>query len=129
MFFGYGGIGRLSGSGLPDAGSANASRRANSADTRAKEIGRDVRSLEERLDELSLACAAMWELLEEKTSLTHEDLFAKVREIDLRDGTADGKVTKTVKKCPDCGRTMSTRHKKCLYCGAIELKMTPFEGV
>ena len=89
----------------------------------------NIRGLVDRLDELTLACRAMWELLEEKTSLTHEDLFAKIREIDLADGVEDGKVAMTVKKCPSCGRTMSERHKKCLYCGAVELKETPFEGI
>ncbi len=106
-----------------------ASQRANAADSKATEASRDVRSLEERFDELALACAAMWSLLEEKTSLTHEDLFAKIREIDLADGVEDGKMTRMVKKCPACGRTMSARHKKCLYCGALELRETPFEGI
>jgi len=94
-----------------------------------QEVGGDTRALKERFEELALACAAMWSLLEEKTSLTQEDLFAKIREIDLKDGVADGKMTRTVKNCPACGRTMSARHKKCFYCGALELKETPFEGI
>ena len=89
----------------------------------------DVRELADRVDELALTCAAMWSLLEEKTSLTNEDLLAKIRETDLKDGVADGKMTRTVKQCPSCGRTMSERHKRCLYCGAVELKTTPFEGI
>jgi ribosomal protein S27AE len=72
---------------------------------------------------------AMWSLIVEKTSFKDEDLFAKIREIDLADGVEDGKITKTCQKCPACGRTMSERHKKCLYCGAMGLIRTPFETI
>jgi ribosomal protein S27AE len=90
---------------------------------------RAIKELAARVDELTMVCTAMWTLIEEKTTLTHEDLFAKVREIDMADGVEDGKMTRMVKKCPACGRTMSARHKKCLYCGALELRETPFEGI
>ena len=80
------------------------------------------------MDQLSLVCSAMWELLREKNGLTEEDLMAKVREVDLRDGVADGKVTKQVLKCVKCGRTMSPRHKKCLYCGAEKLNPQAFDA-
>ena len=42
--------------------------------------------IEDRLDKLLLVTRAMWELIRDQTSLTEEDLLAKVREIDLRDG-------------------------------------------
>ena len=87
-----------------------------------------MRFLDERVDKLVLACMAMWELLKDRTELTEEDLMAKVQEVDLRDGQADGKVSKTVAKCPKCGRTMSPRHKKCLYCGASKLKVGAFDA-
>ena len=86
-----------------------------------------VQDLEDRLDKLLLVNMAMWELLKARTELTEEDLLGKVQEIDLRDGRADGKVSKTVAECPKCGRTMSPRHKKCLYCGASRLNVGAFD--
>ncbi len=100
--------------------------RAKSQATSAKH---DVSELEDRFDRLTLACMAMWSLIVEKTSFKEEDLFAKIREIDMADGIEDGKITKTCQKCPACGRTMSERHKKCLYCGAMGLIRTPFETI
>ncbi len=87
-----------------------------------------IRYLEDRLDKLLLVNMAMWELLKDRTELTEEDLMAKVQEVDLRDGRADGKISKTVAKCPKCGRTMSPRHKKCLYCGASKLNVEAFDA-
>ena len=76
-----------------------------------------VRQLEERLDQLTLVCAAMWQLVREKTNLTEQDLAERIAIIDAKDGVADGKMTRVVDKCPKCSRTMSPKHKRCLYCG------------
>ena len=89
---------------------------------------RDYNSLEDRLDKLLLACTALWELLRDRTDLTEADLLAKVQEVDLRDGQADGRINKTVKKCPRCGRTMSPRHGECLYCGERDLSAGAFDA-
>ncbi len=106
--------------------SARASARSEAGANRAE---RAVISLEERIDKLLLVNMAVWELLKERTSLTEEDLLAKVQEVDLRDGVADGKVTKLVKKCHKCSRTMSPKHRKCLYCGAEELQNEAYDNV
>jgi ribosomal protein S27AE len=88
----------------------------------------DARRLSDRIDRLQLVCMALWELIEEKTSLTSEELAAKVKELDLADGKADGKVSRTVKNCTKCGRAMSPRHQRCLYCGSAKLHENPFES-
>ncbi|MBN1943773.1 MAG: hypothetical protein JW849_10815 [Phycisphaerae bacterium] len=95
---------------------------------RSEKAQRDYDYLEERLDKLLLICSALWELLRDRTELTEDDLIAKVQEVDLRDGRADGKISKTVKKCPKCGRTMSSRHRQCLYCGAEDLASGAFDA-
>ena len=69
---------------------------SSGAEPKASEAVRDVRKLQERLDKLTLVSMAMWELLKERGELTEEELMEKVREIDLRDGEPDGKVTKLV---------------------------------
>jgi len=40
----------------------------------------------QQLERLTLVCESMWQLLREKTSLTEEELSAKVTELDLEDG-------------------------------------------
>lgn len=77
----------------------------------------DYRRLREQVDHLTLVCSAMWQLIRERTNLTEQDLAERVAIIDAKDGVADGKMTKTVKKCPKCNRTMSPKHSRCLYCG------------
>jgi hypothetical protein len=77
----------------------------------------DVEQLEQRVERLTLLNAALWELLRDKGKLTEADLVNKVQEIDLRDGRADGKMRSAPKVCGACGRTVSSRHQRCLYCG------------
>jgi ribosomal protein S27AE len=89
----------------------------------------DTAQLQDRVDRLSLICLAMWSLIEEKTGLTQEDLARRVEEIDLQDGLPDGKVTRTVRKCDRCGRTLSPRHNRCMYCGAGGASDSPFDHI
>ncbi len=96
---------------------------------REREVSSSVEVLEERLEKLSMVSLAMWSLIQEKTGLTEQDLMDRVKAIDLADGIEDGKVTQTVSKCVQCGRTMSPRHRKCLYCGAAELRTSAFDDV
>jgi hypothetical protein len=117
-------------------GYAAASRQAAEAASNAARMGTKadqataaVNEVAERLDKLSLVCLSMWSLLLEHTELTEEDLMERVREIDAQDGVADGKITRKVQKCAKCGRTMSPRHNKCLYCGAEELKLSAFDEI
>jgi len=90
--------------------------------------GPSVYELRNRLDRLTLACVALWELLQQCSDLTEEDLMAKVKEVDLRDGAADGKIASKVSQCRKCGRVMSVRHQKCLYCGAAKLDAKAFDA-
>lgn len=107
---------------------ADASLKEVKSRERSTRDQRDYDHLEDRVDKLLLVCSALWELLRDRTELTEDDLLAKVEEVDLRDGRADGKISKTVKKCPKCGRTMSPRHKQCLYCGAQDLTTGAFDA-
>ncbi|HOF18958.1 MAG TPA: hypothetical protein PK082_08605 [Phycisphaerae bacterium] len=104
-----------------EAGAA-AGRAAGKALTAMEEAKR----VDDRVEKLTLACMAMWELLRERTGLTEEDLLAKVREIDLRDGAEDGKVARQLKRCPRCDRVMSAKHARCLYCGEPDLQAGAF---
>lgn len=77
-----------------------------------------ISDLERRVDRLGLVCQALWELLSEKTGLTEEEVYARMQEVDLRDGKADGKISRQVTACPHCQRPVSSRRNVCLYCGA-----------
>lgn len=85
---------------------------------KALDARREVLNLTERVDRLTLACMALWSLVQEKTGLTEEDLLQRMQEIDLADGQADGKVSRQVEPCAQCGRRLSSRHRRCIYCGA-----------
>jgi len=102
---------------------------AAQAQSAAREARDTASDLEERLDKLTLICMAMWELLRDRAKMTESDLMAKVQELDLRDGTPDGKVTQNVNQCPGCKRTMSPRHHRCLYCGHEKLITTAFDAI
>jgi ribosomal protein S27AE len=97
------------------ADSLNNGISANGGGNLAREM--EQAQLAERIDQLLLINAAMWELLSEKTGLTEADLVARIAEIDARDGVADGKMTYAPVLCPKCQRTIFPKHQKCLYCG------------
>jgi ribosomal protein S14 len=97
--------------------------------TGLQELADHARSLEERLDRLSLICRAMWSILKEATEMTEQDLDERVKQIDLADGMLDGKVARVAAQCEKCGRVMSRRHNRCLWCGEERLVDTIFDGV
>ncbi|HRI86683.1 MAG TPA: hypothetical protein PLJ47_11565 [Candidatus Hydrogenedentes bacterium] len=76
-----------------------------------------VRDLEHEMGRLKLLNQALWELLRDKVKVTDAELEARIRELDLRDGVADGRMTEVALKCPTCERVSSSKHWKCLYCG------------
>lgn len=106
---------------------STAQSEAARATSRAAAADRNLETLIDRLDKLTLVNMAVWSLVREQLELTEEQLAERVREIDLADGVEDGKVTSQVAKCPQCGRVMSPRHKKCIYCGAAKLNITAFD--
>jgi ribosomal protein S27AE len=99
-------------------------------DARAKKVTiEELNRIEGRLDKLVLANAAMWSLLKDKAGLTEEDLLNRMQEIDLADGVADEKMTRTARECKNCGRMISKRHTTCMYCGGTNLTETTFESI
>ena len=77
-----------------------------------------VRELEFTVNRIALACQAMWELLRASSGVTDDELLAKMHEVDLRDGTEDGRMTTKIIYCAKCGKPSNTRHARCMYCGA-----------
>lgn len=95
----------------------------------ANRAERAASSLEQRLtgevDSLRLACAAMWEILEERLGVTPKELAERMTQIDLRDGRLDGRMSTQAVACATCGRRMSARRAHCLFCGGTALEKQP----
>lgn len=99
----------------------------NSARLKAEITDSRVDDLEYKLDALSLASQAMWELLPIKHGVTERELMEKIQEIDLRDGKQDGKLeTKKLLQCPDCGHKTKKFRSNCFWCGAKLSNTTAF---
>ena len=86
-----------------------------------------MRSVAERLDKLMLISEALWSLVREKTGLGEEDLLKRMEELDPSDGAEDGKSSKKGIDCKKCGRTVSMRYTRCLYCGARHRPESAFD--
>ena len=97
---------------------SSANQTADRAENRAEVAVAEVNRLQRRIERLSLCCQALWEMLREKHGLTEEELQARILEIDLRDGTTDGKVRMQIVDCPSCGSKTNTKRALCVICGA-----------
>ena len=116
-------------SGMQDIGEQYADATASAlASEKGRKSNASLQQLEARVDKLVLVCRSMWELVRDNTSLTEDDLMTKVLELDLRDGVADGKMNPGVQTCAHCGRTMSPRHARCLYCGREDVTNEAFDA-
>jgi hypothetical protein len=94
-----------------------------------KEQTETALALCDRVDRLVLIVIALFTLMKEKYGVTDEELLQKIQEVDLLDGRPDGKVHGITAKCPQCGRFMSARHGRCLYCGFNPATVNPFAAV
>jgi len=104
------------------AGAAAGARSvAQSAISVADTAVRDLRTLEGRVDRLSLLTLALGEVLKRKTGMTDQEILKEVGLLDLLDGVPDGKIARTAQRCAGCERVISARHERCLFCGGEKL--------
>jgi hypothetical protein len=96
---------------------AEAQDDASTAKLRAVSAETKSTDLEYQVQNLKLICQAMWELLRERSGLSDEDLLSKIKDVDQRDGAADGKIGTTKILCPKCARPSGSNAKQCIYCG------------
>ncbi len=89
-----------------------ARRQSHDAIGKAERVDERVSELEESLDQLSLICRGMWNLLQRTSGLAEEDLRAELERLE-----AIELGTNTSKTCLACQRANSRRRNKCLYCG------------
>ncbi|MCP4645183.1 MAG: hypothetical protein GY851_32375 [bacterium] len=105
----------------PGTGLQSAPAPKPSRDAGATGLQMQMRDMTHHIQRLQLLNQALWELVRDKLNLTDADFERMAQEIDLRDGVADGRMTETPMKCPQCGRTSNSKHWRCLYCG-LEFK-------
>lgn len=96
---------------------ADVGSEAAAAQHDAKAAIADADELERRVDALTLTCQALWELSQAKLGITEAELTAKIREVDLRDGKTDGRISTRAGMCPKCKQRTSTARRRCVYCG------------
>lgn len=77
-----------------------------------------VRRLSAQVEKLRIVSRALCELLMETAGLTEDAILDRINEVDLRDGSQDGKMKLTPLICPACNRTVGLGRLKCQYCGA-----------
>jgi hypothetical protein len=53
----------------------------------------------------------------EEQGMTSEQLMAKIEEIDLQDGLADGQVRDQLVECPSCQSKVGPGLRACQLCG------------
>lgn len=101
--------------------------KAENAKQLAITSGTSIANLQAQLDTLVLANHAMWELLSKKVGVSEKELVRLMNEIDLRDGIADGKISKAqIRQCSDCGHKIKKRRPNCYWCGSKINLETPF---
>lgn len=122
MDWGYGDFGYQNSLRISSAESA-----AERADSKARRAEQELDQLRRHVERMSLASQAMWELIRERTSLSEEDLEAKMLEVDGRDGVVDGKISVRVQVCDSCGRNTNSRRDTCIMCGAPIERAHKFE--
>ena len=92
----------------------------------AREAKTKAASVEARCERLAMLCEAMWVILRERLELTDDELVEMINQIDLLDGTLDGRSRRDgPHTCADCGRVVAVRFAKCMYCGTA-LRKDPF---
>jgi ribosomal protein S27AE len=97
------------------AAAADAAR----AQSKAHSVERQLRVVNANLAKTMMICEALWEILRDEHGYSEEDLNKKLYDIDMRDGSLDGRNQRKAVKCPECGHTVSSRHPACIYCGKI----------
>jgi hypothetical protein len=111
------------------AGQASASSEVERAVIRGEVL---QNQLTDRFERVVLVTEAMWELLSERLGLSMDDLAARVREVDARDGATDGKrgtpVGTPMIRCPACQAVVPLGKTSCQFCGIKvgEAKPDPF---
>jgi hypothetical protein len=87
-------------------------RQQGDAAGRVTDAQERVRAMDETVGRLMTTTAAMWSLVKERTGLTDQELLDRVKRMEEEEGKGQAV------ECAKCGRTISARQRRCMYCGA-----------
>lgn len=103
------------------------SARQTNSDSSLRKTNLDLNDVARQVRKMALVNQALYELLKERTGISDEDLRIRIREIDLRDGTADGKLVASPLRCPKCQSAVTVGALSCPTCGATVAPKYPYE--
>ena len=89
----------------------------------------DLEILTARFEKLKLVSIALWTFVKEAHGITEEQLIERYKQVDMIDGSSDGKLKVGIKKCTKCGKTLNPKFEKCQYCGTIKSFSSIFEAI
>lgn len=108
---------------------AQSARLASTVAGRSGASTDDILDLNDRVDRLILVVDAMWSLLED-AGYTDEQLVERIEQIDLSDGTSDGKRTPRATTCVSCGAKVPGGSPTCQFCGTqVDDAPDPIDGL
>jgi hypothetical protein len=102
-------------------------RQANT-DSSLRRTSLDLDDLARQFRKMALVNQALYELLKDRTGISDEDLRRKISEIDLRDGTIDGRLDASPLRCPKCRGAVTAGALSCSNCGVTVAPKYPFEA-
>jgi hypothetical protein len=97
-------------------------------DSSLRRTSMDLDDLVRQVRKMALVNQALYELIKERIEISDEDLRKKIREIDLRDGTADERLDAPPLRCPKCQGTVTVGSLSCRTCGATVAPKYPYEA-
>ena len=93
----------------------------------ADDVRRQNESMKYDIEKLFMITESLWIILKDQHGYTDDQLATMIHDIDLRDGTLDGKIAKQPNPaCRKCNRVLTDKHPVCLYCGTPAVR-DPFE--
>jgi hypothetical protein len=95
------------------------------ANARTEALGAEM--LERYVKKMALVNQALFEILQKKVGITDEELRRKVDEVDMRDGTSDGRYEASPLTCPKCSAKMTAGALFCPNCGGKAAPKYPYE--
>lgn len=102
------------------------SARLDNTDSTLQDTKYSLSELSYQIRKMVLVNQALYELLKEKTGISDADLRRKIKEIDLRDGTENGRLDVAPIRCPKCGNVMTAGALKCPNCDVTVAPKYPF---
>lgn len=91
---------------------------ANNAKMRTHAVEQRIDAVHHDIERLLMITEALWMLLKSEHGYKDADLVRLVGEIDLRDGSLDGRVApKPPQDCSHCHRPLFKSRPLCIYCG------------